>query len=71
MKKISVKNMYLLLIICIGLVCLGIGSTYAVFTASAEIENPIVISSNLTHESDIIETVEVEVPARGKKSSHI
>ena len=37
--KISMKTIYLILVITIGLVGLGIGSTLAVFTASAEISN--------------------------------
>lgn len=60
-KRISVKNIYLLLVISLGLIGLGIGSTYAVFTTSAEISDPITLSSNLSYGSDIIETVEVEV----------
>ena len=39
--KISMKTIYLILVITIGLVGLGIGSTLAVFTASAEISNPM------------------------------
>lgn len=66
MKKIPVRTLYLLFIIGIGLIGLGIGSTYAIFTASAEISNPITLNSNLSHASDIIETVEVEVPAGEK-----
>ena len=54
MKKIPVRTLYLLLVIGIGLIGLGIGSTYAIFTSSAEISNPITLNSNLTHTSDII-----------------
>ncbi len=68
-KKISVKNLYLLMIICIGLICLGVGSTYAIFTTSAEIESPITLVSNLTYDSNIIETMEIEVPAGEKITS--
>lgn len=60
-KKISIKNIYLLLTICIGLVCLGVGSTYAVFTANAEISSPISLASNLTYNSQLIEVVDVDV----------
>jgi len=59
--KITVKTFYLIALIAVGLIALGVGSTYAVFTASAEINNPISLSSNLTYEGEIIETVEVEV----------
>lgn len=60
-EKISVKTLYLLGIITIGLIGLGVGSTYAMFTASAEIDNPISINANLNSEDDIIETIELEL----------
>lgn len=44
-KKISMKTIYLLAVIAVGLVGLGVGSTYAVFTASATIDNPIAFTS--------------------------
>lgn len=61
MKKISIKTFYLIAVISIGLIGLAVGSTYAMFTASAEINNPITISSNLTSNDDTMETFEVEV----------
>lgn len=61
MKKINIKTIYLVAVISIGLICLAIGSTYAMFTTSAEINNPITISSNLTSNDDRMETFEVEV----------
>lgn len=67
-KKISVKNIFLLLVISVGLIGLGIGSTYAVFTASAEINNPIVLNSSLSYEGEVLETIEVNVPAGETKS---
>lgn len=36
-KRISMKTFYLIGIISIGLIGLAVGSTYAMFTASAEI----------------------------------
>ena len=66
-EKISVKTLYLLGIITIGLIALGVGSTYAMFTASAEIDNPISISTNLNSEDDIIETIEVTVDSNRTK----
>lgn len=69
MKKIPVKTLYLLSVIAVGLMVLGVGSTYAVFTTTAEISDPITLESYLTHSSDIIETVEVEVPAGEKIST--
>ncbi len=62
-KKIPVKNLYLIAIISIGLIGLAVGSTYAMFTATAEINNPISLSSNLTYTSDIVETMDVTVAA--------
>ena len=62
-RKIPIKTLYLLSVISFGLVFLGIGSTYAMFTTSAEITNPISITSNLSYTSDTIETVEVTVPS--------
>lgn len=59
--KIPVKNLYLIAIISIGLIGLAVGSTYAMFTATAEINNPISLASNLTYTSDIVETVDVSV----------
>lgn len=61
MKKINIKTIYSVAVISIGLICLAIGSTYAMFTTSAEINNPITISSNLTSNDDTMETFEVEV----------
>ena len=61
MKIINIKTIYLVAVISIGLICLAIGSTYAMFTTSAEINNPITISSNLTSNDDTMETFEVEV----------
>ena len=66
-EKISVKTLYLLGIITIGLIGLGLGSTYAMFTASAEIDNPISINANLNSEDDIIETIEVTIDSNRTK----
>jgi len=62
-KMVPVKNLYLIFAICVGLLALGIGSTYAIFTATAEISNPIVIASNLSYDSNLMETISVTVPA--------
>ena len=66
-KKLSVKNIYLLSVIGIGLIGLALGSTYAMFITNVEIDNPISLNTNLSSENDIIETVEVTVPS----SDHI
>lgn len=59
--KISMKTIYLILVITVGLVGLGVGSTLAVFTASAEISNPISFSSNLSYDGEVFDTVEVTI----------
>ena len=64
MKKISIKTFYLIAVISIGLIGLAVGSTYAMFTTSAEINNPIIISSILTSNDDVMETFEVEVKSK-------
>ena len=61
MKKISIKTIYLIAVISIGLIGLAVGSTYAMFTTSAEINNPITISSNLISNNDVMESFEVEI----------
>ena len=66
-KKIKLKTLYLIGVIILGLIGLGIGSTYAMFTTSAEIYNPISLSTTLTSESDIIETFDIEVEAGSNK----
>ena len=70
-KKISIKKLFLLFVISIGLIGLGIASTYAVFITSVEINNPIVLSSALSYESEIIDTVTIEVPAGEIVSSEL
>ena len=66
MRKVKVRTLYLIAIIVDGLVGLATKSTYAMFTASAEIDNPICMSTNLTSEEETIETMEVVMTA-GKK----
>ncbi len=60
-KKIPVKTFYLLAVISIGLIGLAAGSTYAMFTASAKINNPISFTFNLAETSEVLETVTVSV----------
>ena len=60
-EKISVKTLYLLGIITIGLIVLGVGSTYAMFTSTIEIKDPITIYATLSSESDLIETIDIEI----------
>ena len=68
MIKISIKNIYLILIISIGLIVLGIGSSYAMFTASSNIDNPISLSSNLITNEDIFESFNVNLSSRESRS---
>lgn len=67
-KKISMKTIYLLAVIAVGLVGLGVGSTYAVFTASATIDNPIAFTSNLSSTNEIIDTTSVNIGANETKT---
>lgn len=71
MQKISVKTIYLILVISIGLVGLGVGSTFAMFTASSKIDNPISFTAGIFGESDVMETVEITVPAGETKATNI
>ena len=61
MRKVKVRTLYLIAIIVGGLVGLATKSTYAMFTASAEIDNPICMSANLTSEEETIETMKVSL----------
>ena len=58
-EKIPIKTFYLIAVIGVGLLGLAIGSTYAVFTATATIENPISFTSNLLYNSETLESVDV------------
>ena len=60
-KKISLKNLYLIAIISIGLIGLGVGSTFAMFTASAEIDNSISLTYAVDYTYDVLETADVEL----------
>ena len=68
MKKISIKNIYLILIISIGLIGLGIGSTYAMFTSTSNIDNPISLSSNLSYSDDIFESFDITLNSKANKT---
>lgn len=60
-KRIPMKTLYLIAIITVGLISLGVGSTYAMFKAEIIIDEPIYLTSNLSYASDIMETVDVTV----------
>ncbi len=61
--KVQLKNLYLIAVIAIGLIGLGVGSTFAMFNASTSIDNPIAFNSNLSSTNTLAETIEVTVPA--------
>ena len=63
MKKVSVKTLFLIGIITIGLISLGIGSTYAMFTSNISIDNPITINTTLTCEEEVIDTIDISIEA--------
>ena len=69
--KVQLKNLYLIAVIAIGLIGLGVGSTFAMFTASTSIDNPIAFSSNLSSTNNLAETIEVVVPAGEDKNVDI
>ncbi len=68
MKKISIKNIYLILVISIGLIILGIGSSYAMFTSTSNIDNPISLSSNLTYSSNVFESFDITLSSKESKT---
>ena len=61
MKKIKVKTLYLIAIVVGGLIGLATKSTYALFTSSTEIDNPICMATNLTSEEEVVDTLDVVV----------
>lgn len=71
MKKISFDTIYLILVISIGLVGLGVGSTFAMFTASARIDNPISFTAGMKSDTDVLQTIEVTIPPGEIKNTNI
>ena len=61
MRKIKVKTLYLIAIVVGGLIGLATKSTYALFTSSTEIDNPICMATNLTSEEEVVDTLDVVV----------
>ena len=61
MRKIKVKTLYLIAIVVGGLIGLATKSTYALFTSSTEIDNPICMATNLTSEEEVVDTMDVVV----------
>lgn len=53
-QRVNFKTIYLIATITVGLLGLAIGSTYAIFTTSAEINNPISLSTTLTSDDDVL-----------------
>lgn len=60
-RRISIKNLYLVGVISIGLIGLGVGSTFAMFTASAEISDSISITSGLSYTKDVVDLVDMTI----------
>ena len=67
-EKISVKTLYLLGIITMGLIVLGVGSTYAMFTSTIEIKDPITIYATLNNGAGTITSIIREVAAASEVS---
>ena len=60
-RKISIKNLYLVGVISLGLIGLGVGSTFAMFTASAEINDSISLTSGLEYTDDVVDLVDMTI----------
>jgi len=60
-RKISFKNLYLVGVISLGLIGLGVGSTFAMFTASAEINDSISLTSGLNYQDDVVDLVDMSI----------
>ena len=66
-KRVPLKTLYLLTVISLGLIGLAFGSTFAMFEATAVIDNPISISSNLTYSDEILQTINVSLDSKETK----
>ena len=60
-RRISFKNLYLIGVISLGLIGLGVGSTFAMFTTSAEISDSISLTSGLEYTDDIVDLVDMNI----------
>ena len=60
-RKISFKNLYLVGVISLGLIGLGVGSTFAMFTAFAEINDSISMTSGLEYTDDVVDLVDMTI----------
>ena len=58
-QRINFKTIYLIATITVGLLGLAIGSTYAIFTTSAEINNPISLSTTLISDDDVFDVIDI------------
>ena len=59
-QRINFKTIYLIATITVGLLGLAIGS-YAIFTTSAEINNPISLSTTLTSDDDVFDVIDIVI----------
>lgn len=60
-QRVNFKTIYLIATITVGLLGLAIGSTYAIFTSSAEINNPISLSTTLTSDDDVFDVIDIVI----------
>ena len=60
-QRINFKTIYLIATITVGLLGLAIGSTMAIFTTSAEINNPISLSTTLTSDDDVFDVIDIVI----------
>ena len=67
MSKFKIRESYLLLLIVLGLVSLGIYTTYALFTASTTINDVVGITTTLDIGKSLTEYEVITVPLNGLK----
>ena len=67
MSKFKIRESYLLLLIVLGLVSLGIYTTYALFTASTTINDVVGITATRDIGKSLTEYEVITVPLNGLK----
>lgn len=73
MNKLPTKQIYLLLIIIVGIIALSIYSTYAIFTFESETSEVVNINlpTNLSLQTDMIEYKQIEIPANSVNTTDV
>lgn len=73
MNKLPTKQIYLLLVIIVGIIALSIYSTYAIFTFESETSEVVNIKlpTNLTLQTDMTEYKQIEIPANSINTTDV